>query len=74
MFTQQARKRARTAATTMFQTQKSARLIQKLWRRTFRFNTTHQIVETFLKEGPTASHVKSIRFAFSFSSYRITFD
>ena len=65
MFTQEARKRSRTATTTIFRTQNSARMIQKNWRHMFRFNKTHQIVEKFLKEGPTSSRVKSIRSVFS---------
>ena len=65
MFTQEARKRSRTATTTIFRTQNSARMIQKNWRHMFRFNKTHQIVEKFLKEGPTSFRVKSIRSVFS---------
>ena len=40
---------------------KSVKLLQSLWRRKYRFNQTHQVVDTFLEIGPTAHRVKSIR-------------
>jgi len=39
-------------------------VVQKAWRKTFRFNQTHKVVNTFLKEGPTIQYVKSIRSAY----------
>jgi hypothetical protein len=40
---------------------KSVKLLQSLWRRKYRFNQTHQVVDAFLETGPTAHRVKSIR-------------
>ncbi len=41
--------------------QKSVKLLHSLWRRKYRFNKTHQVVEKFLETCPTAHKVKSIR-------------
>jgi len=35
--------------------------IQRVWRRSFRHNKTHQLVDKYFKHGPTIEHVKSIR-------------
>jgi hypothetical protein len=41
---------------------KSASIVQKAWRQSFRWNQTQQIVRTYLKTGPTSNYVKSIRY------------
>jgi len=38
--------------------------IQRVWRRKFRHNQTHQLVANFFEHGPTIEHVKSIRLDF----------
>jgi hypothetical protein len=42
---------------------KSSVLLQRIWRRKFKCNTTYQIVEKFFATGPTIEHVKSIRYS-----------
>jgi hypothetical protein len=36
--------------------------IQRVWRRTFRHNQTHQLVADFFAHGPTIERVKGLRF------------
>jgi hypothetical protein len=36
-------------------------LLQNAWRRRFRFRQTHQVVEQYLKDGPTVSMANTIR-------------
>jgi hypothetical protein len=60
MFTQESRKR--TAGSQHKRSQhKSARLLQKFWRRSHGFNKTHELVKEFLKTGPTAEKANGIR-------------
>ena len=41
---------------------KSAMVVQKAWRHSFRSKQTHYVVQAFLERGPNVNHVKSIRY------------
>lgn len=40
----------------------AAKLIQRKWRRIFKYRLTRHVVEDFMNFGPTISHVLSIRY------------
>jgi hypothetical protein len=40
---------------------KSVSLLQRLWRTKFRFLTSKNIIQSYVANGPTIAHVKSIR-------------
>ena len=65
MFTPQkasSRKRARGAAILRFFEVKSALLLQRLWRNSFRFHKSHMIVDRYFKHAATAEKAKAMTF------------
>ena len=45
-------------------TSAASTIIQRYWRRKFKYNTTWRFSEEFFATGPTIEHVKSIRYDF----------
>jgi uncharacterized protein (DUF4415 family) len=47
---------------------KCAAIVQRAWKRTFCLKMTRDVVNSFMRTGPTVEHVKSIRFGMHFKS------